>query len=136
MATFNIKLCFFRPKHGDPWSELVVLSLETGEWEEFGERFPALCHDTMMGSKVFVNGSLFWDCLEGHILMYHLNAKKYQRSRELIEAPRAPLRRCLWKSEDKLHCYCHGFPDEVPAWSLCTDDKKELKRMAAKNLKS
>lgn len=23
--------------------------------------------------------------------------------------------------------YCHGFPDEFPAWSLCTDDKKELK---------
>lgn len=31
--------------------------------------------------------------------------------------------------EDKLRCYCHGFPNDFPAWSLCIndDETRELK---------
>ncbi|KAK3004185.1 hypothetical protein RJ639_020091 [Escallonia herrerae] len=122
-------VCLRRPKFGgsDSCSKLSMLSSRTGEWEELGEELPPLCHETMMGSKVFVNGRLFWDCLEGHILICHLNTMKNHKSYDLIEAPRAPLGRCLWKFEEKLRCYCHGFPDEYPAWYLNTNDKKDLK---------
>uniref|UniRef100_A0A7N2R9S7 F-box domain-containing protein n=1 Tax=Quercus lobata TaxID=97700 RepID=A0A7N2R9S7_QUELO len=108
-------------------SMLSVFSSETGEWKEFEERLPPLCHYSVMGSKVVCSGSLFWDCLEGHILVFHLNKKsKSQNCYELIEAPRAPLGRSLWKSNDKLFCYCHGFNDEFPVWSLCVSDEEEL----------
>ena len=120
-------VCIFSSKDDDYCSMLSVFSSETGEWKEFEERLPPLCHYSVMGSKVVCSGSLFWDCLEGHILVFHLNKKsKSQNCYELIEAPHAPLGRSLWKSNDKLFCYCHGFNDEFPVWSLSISDEEEL----------
>ena len=116
-------VCVFSPKRDDSCSILLVFSSETGKWKEFEERLPALCNESMMGSKVVINSRLFWDCVEGHILVCHLNKNCY----ELIESPRAPLGRSLWKSKDKLFCYCQGFDDEFPVWSMCVnDDEKEV----------
>uniref|UniRef100_A0A2N9HVQ0 F-box protein At3g26010-like beta-propeller domain-containing protein n=1 Tax=Fagus sylvatica TaxID=28930 RepID=A0A2N9HVQ0_FAGSY len=116
-------VCVFSPKRDDSCSILLVLSSETGKWKEFEERLPALCNESMMGSKVVINSRPFWDCVEGHILVCHLNKNCY----ELIESPRAPLGRSLWKSKDKLFCYCQGFDDEFPVWSMCVnDDEKEV----------
>ncbi|KAG5528479.1 hypothetical protein RHGRI_029239 [Rhododendron griersonianum] len=91
-----------------------------------------------MGSKVFFNGSLFWDCLEDKILVCHLNPKKSRRCYDLIEAPRAPLGRCLWTFRNQLLCYCHGFADEFPAWRLQTNEKNEMtwKREDGKEFKN
>nr|POF14624.1 hypothetical protein CFP56_26726 [Quercus suber] len=120
-------VCIFSSKDDDYCSMLSVFSSETGEWKELEERLPPLCHYSVMGSKLVCNGSLFWDCLEGHILVFHLNKKsKSQNCYELIEAPRAPLGRSLWKSSDKLFCYCHGFNDEFPVWSLSISDEEEI----------
>lgn len=80
---------------------------------------PPLNGELARASKVFFNGSLYWDCLEGYILVCHLNINhKHQPYYELIKGPQAPLGRCLWKSENKLHCYCHGFEDKFPEWTL------------------
>ena len=49
-----------------------------------------------------------------------------QRCYELIQSPRAPLGRSLWKSKDKLFCYCQGFDNEFPVWSLSLNNEKEL----------
>lgn len=117
-------LCLFGPKKGDPNSKLSIFSLETGEWEEVEECPPPLCDKFSMGSKVFFNGRLLWDCLQDQILICHLNSKNQKCPYELLEAPQAPLGRCLWGFEDKLRCYCHGFPDEFPAWSIRLDDDK------------
>ncbi|KAG5528478.1 hypothetical protein RHGRI_029238 [Rhododendron griersonianum] len=119
-------VCLFRPKGTDSDTELLVLSSETGIWEEIEERLPELHDETVMGSKVFFNGSLFWDCLEDKILVCHLNPKKSRRCYDLIEAPRAPLGRCLWTFRNQLLCYCHGFADEFPAWRLHTNEKNEI----------
>ena len=116
-------ICIFNPKDDDSCSMLSVFSSKTGEWKEFEESLPPLCHHTMMGSKVVYNSKLFWDCLEGHILVCHLNK---EGKSELIETPRAPLGRSLWKSNDKLFCYCQGFDDETPVWSLSINDEEEL----------
>lgn len=122
-------VCLFRtrPKGGElQGSELLILSSETGIWEEIQGRLPELHHETVMGSKVFFNGSLFWDCFEDKILVCHLISKKSRRCcYEVIEAPRAPLGRCLWEYKKQLLCYCHGFADEFPAWRLHTDEKNE-----------
>ena len=69
-------VCVLTPKDNDFCSILLVFSSETGEWKEFEEiSLPALCYESMMGSKVVLNSKLFWDCLEGHILVCHLNKK-------------------------------------------------------------
>ncbi|KAF7130031.1 hypothetical protein RHSIM_Rhsim10G0101800 [Rhododendron simsii] len=132
-------VCLSRPEGTDSGSELLVLSSETGVWEEMEERLPELHHETVMGSKVFFNGSLFWDCFEDEILVCHLNPKKSRRCYELIEAPRAPLGRCLWTFRNQLLCYCHGFADEFPAWRLHTNEKNEImtwKRQDGKELET
>ncbi|KAF7129008.1 hypothetical protein RHSIM_Rhsim10G0102000 [Rhododendron simsii] len=98
-------VCLSRPEVTDSGTKLFVLSSETGVWEEMEERLPELHHETVMGSKVFFNGSLFWDCFEDEILVCHLNPKKSRRCYELIEAPRAPLGR---------------------SWHLHTDEKNEI----------
>uniref|UniRef100_A0A2N9FQ77 Uncharacterized protein n=1 Tax=Fagus sylvatica TaxID=28930 RepID=A0A2N9FQ77_FAGSY len=121
-------VCVLTPKDNDSCSILLVFSSETGEWKEFEEiSLPALCYESMMGSKVVLNSKLFWDCLEGHILVCHLNKNgASQRCYELIQSPRAPLGRSLWKSKDKLFCYCQGFDNEFPVWSLSLNNEKEL----------
>ncbi|KAI8534865.1 hypothetical protein RHMOL_Rhmol10G0130000 [Rhododendron molle] len=119
-------VCLSRPEGTDSGSKLWVLSSEIGVWEEIEERLPELHHETVMGSKVFFNGSLFWDCFEDKILVCHLNPKKLRHCYELIEAPRAPLGRCLWIFRNQLLCYCHGFADEFPAWRLHTNEKNEI----------
>ncbi|KAM7507180.1 hypothetical protein LguiA_017633 [Lonicera macranthoides] len=135
-------LCLFGPNKEDPYSKLSIFSSERGVWEdlegylppvcddmssqevfEFEGWLPPVCDKSLMGSKLFFNGKLLWDCFEGHILKCHLNDKNQKCRYELIEAPHAPLGRCLWAFEDKIRCYCHGFPD-FPAWSICPDDYK------------
>ncbi|KAH7846479.1 hypothetical protein Vadar_014470 [Vaccinium darrowii] len=119
-------VCLFRPEGTDLGTELLVFSSENGVWEKIEDRLPELHHETVMGSKVFFNGTLFWDCFEDKILVCHLNTKKLRRFHELVEAPRAPLGRCLWECGNQLLCYCHGFPDEFPAWRLQTNEKNEI----------
>ncbi|KAF5738249.1 putative F-box family protein [Tripterygium wilfordii] len=121
----NFKVvCVSRPKFSEPCSKLSILSSEKGVWEHFEERLPCLAHETMMGSKLIFNGKLHWDCLEGYILVCPLDVRKSEPCYELIEAPRAPLGRCLWKFQNKILCYCFGYENEFPAWSLGIDDKK------------
>lgn len=121
-------LCLVRPKScGQAYSKLLILSSETGEWRELDDKLPPVSCEFVNGSKVFFNGSLYWDCLEGHILVCHLNVKQRKPCYKLIGSPRAPLGRCLWKSQDKLHCYCHGFGDEFPEWTLRRDGGEEFK---------
>ncbi|CAI9111296.1 OLC1v1011484C1 [Oldenlandia corymbosa var. corymbosa] len=110
-------LCLLRSKNcGDGCSQLSMFSSETGEWLEISDKLPAASYNFGNGSKVFFNGSLYWDCIEGHILVCHLNPKYNGPSHQLIEAPRSVFCRSLWKSEDKLHCYCHGVSEECPEW--------------------
>ncbi|KAH7847649.1 hypothetical protein Vadar_028530 [Vaccinium darrowii] len=119
-------VCLFRPKDTDLGTELLVFSSENGVWEEIEERLPELHHESVMGSKVFFNGSLFWDCFEDKILVCQLNTKKSQRFHKLLEALGAPLGRCLWECGNQLLCYCHGFPDEFPSWRLQINEKNEI----------
>lgn len=120
-------VCAFQPAGRASWSRLLILSSKTGQWEGIKEKLPPLLDESIMGSKIFFNGTLVWDCLDGHFLVCHLNVEGSQSCYELIEAPRAPLGRSLWKSRDKLVCYCHGFPAEFPTWSMSINDKNELK---------
>ena len=61
-----------------------------------------------MGSKLEFNKDLFWDFLEGHIFICHLN-KKGQHCYELIESPHVGLGRYLWRSNDESLCFCFGI---------------------------
>lgn len=123
--------CVFKPRGGgdvEPYSVLLIFSSETGKWEEIDERLPPLIYENnMIGVKMVLNGRLFMNCLEDHILVCHLINNK--RCYELIEAPCSrSLGRSLWKSKDeKLFCYYHGFDDTVSVWSLCGNDENELK---------
>lgn len=103
-------LCLFGPKKGDPNSKLSIFSLETGEWEEVEECPPPLCDKFSMGSKVFFNGRLLWDCLQDQILICHLNSKNQKCPYELLEAPQAPLGRCLWGFEASFAATAMDFP--------------------------
>lgn len=126
-------VCFFWPESTSPdanYSQLVIWFSEARQWVELGEKLPPFRSDPFQRpsiSKVFFNGSLYWDCLEGHILVCPLNLKAGEPCYKLIDAPPAPKRRSLWKSEDKLHCYCHGFEDEFPEWTLSMNGECESK---------
>ncbi|KAL3526867.1 hypothetical protein ACH5RR_011523 [Cinchona calisaya] len=115
-------LCLFKGSD-NTYSKLMILSSETtGDWMVLEQELPPVSYEFLNGSKAFFNGSLFWDCIEGHILVCDFNVNRKKDRCKLIEAPRAPLGRCLWKSEHKLHCYCHGFEDEYPEWTLTIND--------------
>lgn len=131
-------VCLFLPQTTTPddnYPQLVIWFSEIGQWVELGEKLPPFKRDPFQRrsiSKVFFNGSIYWDCLEGHILVCPLNLKPGEPCYKLIDAPPAPERRSLWKSEDKLHCYCQGFEDEFPEWTLSMNgeykSKWELRR--------
>ena len=99
------------------YSTLLILSSKTGKWEEIGEWLPPLCDEnSMIYSKVELNGRLFWNCLEDYILVCQNKKHCY----ELIEVPCSlSLGRSLWKfKDDKLLCYYHRFVDDtVCVWS-------------------
>lgn len=125
-------ICLNRPKNSDKkYTELSILFSETGKWMmELGEKLPPIGSQIVDGSRVFFNGSLYWDCLEDYILVCHLNVEERQPRYKLIQAPRAPLGRCLWKSEDKLHCCCNILEDDyddVKDWTLSMDEESTWK---------
>ena len=118
---YKVFCVFLNPNRKCPdhqqYSTLLILSSETGKWEEIDERLPPLCDEnSMIYSKVVLNGRLFWNCLEDYILV----CQNKKRCYELIEAPCSlSLGRSLWKSkDDKLLCYYHRFVDDtVCVWS-------------------
>jgi hypothetical protein len=129
---FNV-LCVFKLDKGVRGSKLSIFSSKTGKWEESQAALPAVCENALMGSKVFFKKRLLWDCLEGKILISYLDSEGRNCPFELIDSPEAPLGRFLWIFGDKIRCYCYGFADKYPAWSIRLDDHKRKPKWVLEN---